>query len=734
MLLLICPILLFANIISSDEHNYYINTVDYSLRIEKENGKITSAKLASTDFELVCDYPLYGWFFTEYGPEDSLTTAEEHLFFYPPKGARKYTSCVRVNTDNLAVLDFIWDTEYISTSWSYKFLPDKPFFIVDINRYVNTSYVYSNAQQCVMYSRSFDDTYIIDYSGNLDCTMLDGSYTYPASATSQHSMYSAIDNGMSEVFPMMGWHQDENNIVSGVITTYVSPNQRKTISYHGGGRYNHSPGFSEGQWNWFGKSDSESIFLKQGLNYGMRLYYFLDNGDIDELLEFNQELFNEDSNEYKHTENYYAASLGGRSYPSENYFWRFPQVSSDYICSQELFRHRAFAIPCSQNGTRDTHIFNLYVKELSNGTSYDLTPIYGIEPLFCETETIQEDNYMVGSMSWKVNSLKNKLSYKAYEGSDKVSVSGQIIVLEDVPIKDLYVEFELSPRVTDVVSVSDSIYDIRCNDEVYNQIGIAVYNIVNIEDISIDEDKIKLNILKNSSGLLYSEGDVFYYHFTLFPHVGYNVQGSEDITTLISAPNNVYREDCVTFPDQLGNNSYGIYSNPNLFVYNTNEGPDSLLVSIEMYNTKGKYPVKLHIDAPEVKSVIINNEKQSEWFFDCNNKTLEINKNWIEATNKIEIFSEDIDIPDSEMLFKVYPNPFNIYTNITFELPQEENYTISVFNIKGQLIRSQKGFAKKSMISWDGKDSNQNQVASGIYFCEIKTENYTDRKKMLLLK
>ena len=374
------------------------------------------------------------------------------------------------NADKIAVLDFVWDTEYIRTFWSYKFLPDKSFFVVDVNREINESYVYSNAQQCVMYSAAFDDTYIIDYSGDLHCTMLNNSYTYPTSATSQHSMFSAIDKGLSEVFPMMGWHENQFDIVSGIICSYVSPNQRKTISYHGGGHYNQTPGFSEGQWNWFGKSDSESIYLREGLTYGMQLYYFFDVGDIEVLLEFNLELFNENSNEYKNTENYYAASLGGRSYPSENYFWRFPQVSSDYINSQELFKHRSFAIPCSQNGTRDTYIFNLYVKQKSLGDNYDLTPIYGIEPLFSNVETIEGSDYMSGNMSWIVNSVENKLNYKVFEGSDKVQVSGEISVLEDVYMSELFIEFELSPRVCEVISIGDSIYDIRCNDDIYERI------------------------------------------------------------------------------------------------------------------------------------------------------------------------------------------------------------------------------------------------------------------------
>jgi len=732
--MIIFPVLVLGSIISYNENNYFINTDDYNLAISRGNGMITSAMLNEIDVEIVSDYPNYNLFFSEFGPEDALTTAHDHLFFYPPRGATELSSCIKINADKIAVLDFVWDTEYIRTSWSYKFLPDQSFFVVDISRKINESYVYSNAQQCVMYSTAFDDTYIVDYTGDLHCTMQNNCYTYPTSATSQHSMFSAIDKGLSEVFPMMVWHEDQFDIVSGIICSYVSPNQRKTISYHGGGHYNQIPGFSEGQWNWFGKSDSESIFLKEGLTYGMQLYYVFDVGDVSKLITFNQELFNENSAEYKNTENYYAASLGGRSYPAENYFWRFPQVSSDYINSQELFKHRSFAIPCSQNGTRDTHIFNLYVKQMSSGDSYDLTPIYGIEPLFDEAETIEGNDYMIGSMSWIVYSFKNKLNYKVFEGSDKVQVSGEILILEDTTMKELYIELELSPRVCEVISLGDSIYDIRCNDEVYERIGIAVYNIQNIEEVTLDDTKIRLNIVNNLSDSLYSEGDMFDYKFTLFPHVGYDVQNVDDITPLICIPDDYYREDCVTLPNQLGNNNYGIYSNSNMFVYNTTTGFDSLLISMDLFCNEGYYPVKIHIEALEVKSIFINNEKILEWNFNEISKTLVIENNWTEGHNSLDIFNKNIAILQSESSFNIYPNPFNSYTTISFEFSQIANYKISIYNIKGQLLKIETGIGKKNIWSWDGKDNNQKSVASGIYFCEIKADNFIERKKMVLLK
>jgi hypothetical protein len=84
-----------------------------------------------------------------------------------------------------------------------------------------------------------------------------------------------------------------------------------------------------------------------------------------------------------------------------------------------------------------------------------------------------------------------------------------------------------------------------------------------------------------------------------------------------------------------------------------------------------------------------------------------------------------------------YPNPFNPQTRISFYLRQPGEVSIKVYNILGQEVRDlvdgyyQNGEHK---IVWDGKDDGGREVAAGIYFYQIKTENYTQAKKMALLR
>ena len=84
-----------------------------------------------------------------------------------------------------------------------------------------------------------------------------------------------------------------------------------------------------------------------------------------------------------------------------------------------------------------------------------------------------------------------------------------------------------------------------------------------------------------------------------------------------------------------------------------------------------------------------------------------------------------------------YPNPFNPTTTISFSLVNNADVKISVYNIKGQkvktLIDDQYSKGTHSVI-WNGKDSNDKKVASGLYFYKLSSGKETQVKKMLLLK
>jgi len=80
--------------------------------------------------------------------------------------------------------------------------------------------------------------------------------------------------------------------------------------------------------------------------------------------------------------------------------------------------------------------------------------------------------------------------------------------------------------------------------------------------------------------------------------------------------------------------------------------------------------------------------------------------------------------PISFILLENYPNPFNQSTTISYTLTTDEQVEINIYNIQGQLVKrlvcGQKS-SGKHIVYWDGKDDQNNNVGTGIYFCYLKT-------------
>lgn len=92
----------------------------------------------------------------------------------------------------------------------------------------------------------------------------------------------------------------------------------------------------------------------------------------------------------------------------------------------------------------------------------------------------------------------------------------------------------------------------------------------------------------------------------------------------------------------------------------------------------------------------------------------------------------------TDRLAQNHPNPFNPVTAIEFSLRTPEHVTLSVYNVKGQLIRTlvdeprKAGFHKD--VKWNGSNAAGAQVASGIYFYRLMAGDFVETKKMVLLK
>ena len=94
-------------------------------------------------------------------------------------------------------------------------------------------------------------------------------------------------------------------------------------------------------------------------------------------------------------------------------------------------------------------------------------------------------------------------------------------------------------------------------------------------------------------------------------------------------------------------------------------------------------------------------------------------------------------LPEAFALLQNYPNPFNPSTQISFDVPSQEFITLRIYNLLGKDVKM---LSSKMMnpgnytFVWDGTDLLNNDVASGVYFYELRGKSFISRKKMLLIR
>ena len=98
--------------------------------------------------------------------------------------------------------------------------------------------------------------------------------------------------------------------------------------------------------------------------------------------------------------------------------------------------------------------------------------------------------------------------------------------------------------------------------------------------------------------------------------------------------------------------------------------------------------------------------------------------------------------PTETALLPNYPNPFNPETWIPYRLASDADVQISIYDTNGVLVRrldvghQPAGFYtdRERSAYWDGRNESTESVASGIYFCQLRTRDFSQTRRMIVVK
>lgn len=93
-------------------------------------------------------------------------------------------------------------------------------------------------------------------------------------------------------------------------------------------------------------------------------------------------------------------------------------------------------------------------------------------------------------------------------------------------------------------------------------------------------------------------------------------------------------------------------------------------------------------------------------------------------------------LPEQFALGQNYPNPFNPTTTISFSLPRATDWTLTIVNVSGQVVKRFTGSSPAGEVSltWDATDMNGLTAATGVYFYRLDAGEFSASRKMVLMK
>ncbi len=110
-----------------------------------------------------------------------------------------------------------------------------------------------------------------------------------------------------------------------------------------------------------------------------------------------------------------------------------------------------------------------------------------------------------------------------------------------------------------------------------------------------------------------------------------------------------------------------------------------------------------------------------------------------EISTAVQVEGSTENVPNGFALFQNFPNPFNPNTQINYQIPEQTEVELTVYDILGRKVQTVVNETQQPghyRIFWDGKDELDRDVSSGVYFYQLTVDlgKWTETKKMLLLR
>ena len=94
-------------------------------------------------------------------------------------------------------------------------------------------------------------------------------------------------------------------------------------------------------------------------------------------------------------------------------------------------------------------------------------------------------------------------------------------------------------------------------------------------------------------------------------------------------------------------------------------------------------------------------------------------------------------VPSTFTLHPAYPNPFNPITSLHYDLPEQAQVTLTIYDLMGRevvrLVHATQEAGYRS-VQWNATDGFGKPVSAGVYLYQIRASDYVQTKKMVLLK